>query len=846
MRISTRLPAVLLAALVLVFPLQAGAQVAKTAAAPTDPTPAIVFLAPPSATIGRTVEWTVSGRNLDRVERWTVSGTGVEVLEAPAGSGDAAKLKVKVDPTAEPGYREVRAVGPAGLSNLAVVRIDRLDGVAEVEPNDSPGLANEIHVGQSAWGILKPQDLDFYRFRGRAGQKLTIDLESQRIGTPLVPVVTILNASGVPLGRARETRGTDHDARFAFAVPADGEYRVEVRDDLYRGGDSASYRLRVEEAPFAVGLFPLGGPRGATITVTTSGGSLSEPRSKTITLPDTPGVLVDPGTFDGPGGPILAPMTLVVGDGLPEVLESSNDSPLDGSGVIVNGRLGQPGEVDRFRLVGKKGRAVAVRVRASDMGSWLDSVVTVRDASGAVVAENDDPGDSAPQRNPFAVNQATPPPDSRLVFEPKEDGELTIELADRYGDGGPAFAYRMEVGPNRPDFAISLLFSDPNAARRGVMAGVNTPPRPAGPGSTGVLNLRPGVKIPINFLLTIDGRTGPIEVRAEGLPDGVTATVQKVNPPVPPVGRNGMPGRPPSASGGSLVLSVAPDAQPVSGTLRIVATTQPPDGGRPLSRVASAAIAIDTPLPGNAGSRPVLRTISSIPIRVIGEAKSAPIASAETTPASIHPSLQLKEIRVPGVLFQGARMDLDLDLVASSADRRSPLLARVSGSGVSALPLWDEPPSADGPAAKVRLSASPNADPGVRTVTVTVSPRGRPPIEWQASVIVRPPVSVRVRDELLVLAPDATSRLVVAITREPGFDGPVRVEITPPPGVRVLGRTTIPTHETILEVELAGRVRDGSDSSVRVVAVATMTAGAVRAESTNRAKIAGPSAEKDD
>ena len=79
--------------------------------------PAILGIAPPGATIGKGTEWIVSGTNLAR--------RGVAHLGRRRESGRSRivwrddKLKVEVDPKADPGYREVRAVGPTGISNLA-------------------------------------------------------------------------------------------------------------------------------------------------------------------------------------------------------------------------------------------------------------------------------------------------------------------------------------------------------------------------------------------------------------------------------------------------------------------------------------------------------------------------------------------------------------------------------------------------------------------------------------------------------------------------------------------------------------------------------------------------------
>ena len=219
--------------------------------------PTLITIAPP----GKTTEWTVSVTNLASVTEWRVTGLGVSIVAATADKA-AAKLKVKVDADAAPGYREVRALGPNGISNLGLARIDRLGLVQETEPNDAIENATLIPAGSAAWGILKAQDLDHFRVAGKAGRRVTIDLEAQRLGTPLSPVITVMTASCSALAQARESRASDHDARLAFTFPADGDYVILVRDNLDAGGDSAAYRLSAEEAPFATGMFPLGGPRG--------------------------------------------------------------------------------------------------------------------------------------------------------------------------------------------------------------------------------------------------------------------------------------------------------------------------------------------------------------------------------------------------------------------------------------------------------------------------------------------------------------------------------------------------------------------------------------------------------
>lgn len=81
------------------------------------------------------------------------------------------------------------AGGPVGL-------------VREAEPNDEPEQAKTFAVPAVLEGTIgRPGDIDFYRFKGRAGQKLVFEVQAPRGRSALQP----------PLGRARcpERRGAE-------------------------------------------------------------------------------------------------------------------------------------------------------------------------------------------------------------------------------------------------------------------------------------------------------------------------------------------------------------------------------------------------------------------------------------------------------------------------------------------------------------------------------------------------------------------------------------------------------------------------------------------------------------
>ena len=571
-----------------------------------EPVPVLTGVDPPGVILGETSRWTLTGRGLARVERFLISGTGIEFVAIRDPRDESIEIEVRASADSEPGFRELRAAGPAGVSNLVLFRVDRLPQSREAEPNNDPAGATVVAWNSALAGVLGPQDLDHFAFQGRARRRVTIEVEAWRLGSPLVPVATLFGPSGASLAQSRPLRDGSRDCRLTCELPADGRYLVQVRDALYRGGPSARYRLRIDDGPFATGLFPLGGSPGATIDVAASGGNLEQPWHKAIQLPDEPGTIVDAGPIAGPGGPLLPPARLAVGDGNgPEVRESPDASsptrlPF---GATANGRIDQPGQVDRYAVAVKGGETVRVEVRAAVLGSWLDATVTVDDRDGNRVAENDDRG-----RSPLTLGPAWALRDSRLDYEARADGEVIVAITDRFGDGGPAYAYRLSVGPPRPDFALTLRSRGSDSALPTI--------------GSGAINLLPGTTTPLGFEVEADGRPGPITIRAEGLPTGVAADPVLVRMPRPGRGAGGIDG---GRVEGSLLLKVEPGAGPTLGWLRVSATARDANGSA-IVRRAFLALLPGSMTPDNLRPPPS-RVVSEFPVMIVAPAALRPVGN---------------------------------------------------------------------------------------------------------------------------------------------------------------------------------------------------------------------------
>ena len=722
--------------------------------------PIITGIYPPGGSLGTTIEWTLTGRGFSKSKDLRGLGPGIQLIDFQAVGDTQAKATVQIASGAIPGFRELRVDGPDGISNLVLVRIDRLPQVLEVEPNDEPEKGQVIPVGSAVVGVLKNVDIDHYRDQGGT--------RPPRDPRPRIEAAGhLLHAGPHRVDRVgpRDRPGSglawrgDRDCRLGVTtIPEDGILVVQVRDNTYGGGDLASYRLRVDPAPYATGLFPLGGPRGKSVEVSLSGGSLESPRTRSILLPDSAGREFDLGEFPGKDGPILAPRRFVVGDEgeVNEPLSGSTETPMPVlSGQTINGRIDRPGEVDRYRLKVKKGDRLRLKVQAAELGSWIDSVLTIRSPKGETLAENDDEG--PPNQNQGnRVNNlglAEGSPDSVLDYTtsariPSSSIEVDRPLSAK---GGPEYGYRLALGRTRPEFSMSLLLGNPNA---GVGAnGQAVANARLAPGLMGVFNLRPGSVTPVNFLLKGEGTPGLILIQAEGLPPGVKVDPVKVDFSDP-----GKPNEPRvRSSAGSFVIRVEPYAEPGIGELTVVASSTP-KGDKPINRVASAIIGLQGTNVG-VQTLPITRTLSSFPIRIVGESKGLFVGPPSPP--------RLIGVASSGVLLQGDRLDLALEFDQSPiADPGFEFEALAEGVGLatntvisSGQSTGDEEATSD---VIVRVLASPKAAPGVYPIRIKAKFTGGRIEDEVVSVIVRRPMELRLRGDGLAIKPGGTAELRVS------------------------------------------------------------------------------------
>lgn len=366
-------------------------------------------------------------------------------------------VRVSIPAAATTGRRELRLLGPGGLSNPLVFMVGSLPEVLEAEPNDTPARpdAPPVPLPTVVNGRILPGDVDCFTFKGRKGMKLTAAAAARELTPYLADAVPgwfqatllLLDAAG----REVAFNGSfDHrpDPLLCATLPADGAYTLQLRDSLCRGREDFVYRVTLGEIPCLTEQFPLGGRLGTKVPVRVSGWNLTDYQAS-IEVGTTAGQRQIP-----PRPPILGFMQFEAGP-LADFLESDTDTTSATPWELtfpctVNAIIRRPGERDRFTLRLQAGTAVVAEVRARRLGSPLDGMLRVTDATGRVIAGNDDCDDPA---SGLLTHHADP----RVAFTAPADGIYQFEVSDTQGKGSRAHAYRLAIAPPQPDFALRIV-----------------------------------------------------------------------------------------------------------------------------------------------------------------------------------------------------------------------------------------------------------------------------------------------------------------------------------------------------------------------------------------------------
>ena len=448
------------------------------------PAPRLLTLTPMGGTAGTELEVVIKGDSLDGAEQLIFSNPGIQAKPKVDDKGNpvANHYLVTISDDCPVGVYDARVMAALGISSARVFSVSDQDEVTQAKPPTTVDNAMPVQVGQIINGVLTARAINHYTFTGKAGQRIVVDCAAKGIDSKTQPVIGIADASGGDL-QVQRTGGV-----IDYTLPADGDYLIKVHDLTYKGGQEHFFRLAINRLAADAVVQRL-------------------PRIRSVQSFSWPPVgLVHAATANEqePNGPKQTPQTIAL--------------PCD-----IAGSFYPAADVDVFQFEAKQDETWWIEVASERLGHPTDPSLVVQrvgdDGTLTDVVELSDIA-SPVKRSSNGYSYDGPPYNAGSAdilgsFTIPADGHYQIRMTDSFGGtrNDPSNRYRMVVRKAQPDFSI-VGWALHMGLRNGDRNALSKP-----------IALRGGALIPIEVVaVRRDGFDGPIDLKLDSLPEGVTAT----------------------------------------------------------------------------------------------------------------------------------------------------------------------------------------------------------------------------------------------------------------------------------------------------------------------------------
>ncbi|MCY2962881.1 MAG: PPC domain-containing protein, partial [Planctomycetota bacterium] len=428
--------------------------------------PAAMYIFPAGGQRGTEVKVRVGGMYLHESAPWEVLGPGVTasprlaqtetiwfegpVIPLPDSQQSEDYPKdylgtIQIEPNATAAARAWRIWTAQGATPARTFVLGDLPEIVEEEIDGRPVAVPVVAPITINGRIFPREDVDVWSINAKPGESFTCTALGASLGSPLEVRLEVRDPNGLAIAESSAVPLPDCDASVRFVAPVAGNYSVRIHDLRFGGLQHYVYRLTITNGPYVDHLFPLGGRRGTTTEFHLAGQK----------VPDKPIPLQLPvegsqtqAQFSLPSG--NSNRVILDLDEFPEIVERLDRRGTEPAATpqavpfVANGRIASPGETDVWPVSLKKGEVIQLETRAARLGTPIDTVMSIADAAGKELAQNDDLAGGIS--------------DSALAFTAPEEGVYLVRVTERDPDrGGPTFAYRLRVtSASRPDFRLFL------------------------------------------------------------------------------------------------------------------------------------------------------------------------------------------------------------------------------------------------------------------------------------------------------------------------------------------------------------------------------------------------------
>ena len=369
--------------------------------------------------LGKTTTITMDGDGFGKAPKLLLPFEAKQVLKT--GSTDK-KAVMEVQPSGEvaPGFYQGRILSEKGVSLPFLLGVDQLP--------QKPFASTINELPMAFHGTISGSQILETKFEGTKGQQVMIEIEAQKIGSKLQPVVHLYNSKKLQLAWAWPVTNLHGDCRLEIKLPENDTYTITLHDLEYAAGNPGSFRMKIGAWGFVDQVFPSAVENGQVKSVEYFGSTPVSKANMPTASGDSAILLPWPSKGNWSGmRPFVPPPSF------PELIENGSTvlTELKGLPITINGRLSERFEEDRFKLPCIPKTKIRIDVFAERIGSPVDVGLVIRNEKGGEVARSEDrPGSSDP------ILEYTVPDNVTSIL---------VCVLDSQGRGGTKANYRIHI-----------------------------------------------------------------------------------------------------------------------------------------------------------------------------------------------------------------------------------------------------------------------------------------------------------------------------------------------------------------------------------------------------------------
>jgi hypothetical protein len=354
------------------------------------------------------------------------------------------KVNLTISSNATPGPHLLRAYNVDGASAPRTFFISVLPEIEEKEPNDA---VKNCQVITNLPVIIngrydKGGDSDCYQLNLESGKTLVGRIYSYSLGSPVDPILQLVNSNGVPAAFNHDFANLD--PLLTFQIETSGKYYLRTMafahpaamNVNFTGSAACVYRLLITDGPYPAFSQPLGLQRGGTNVVKIHEWNVPTPLSATIVPSLEHGNFATASNFpDALRFPV---------SNAPEILEQEPNNSLAEAKQIdlpcaITGKLWGMGDVDFFGFQAKKDQSFVFSALSATLGFPVNAVIRLSAKEGKELAKSD------------IHTEAREP---ELTWKAPDNGDYFASISDLRKISGTNLFYRLSISPGEPDFNL--------------------------------------------------------------------------------------------------------------------------------------------------------------------------------------------------------------------------------------------------------------------------------------------------------------------------------------------------------------------------------------------------------